>query len=128
MAPAKIHDSQMLPMLLGSEDRDDYARADSADAGKCFEDIANIVGFESCIREISGCNHPLSQEAKYRNRDKPAIRACVIHIFGCMTMFKTGKMTKKIGFERDKALYGPKNLAFNVLRCLLRADLACAHA
>ena len=41
VTPANIHDSQILPMLLDPENTDDYAWADSAYAGECFEDVLN---------------------------------------------------------------------------------------
>ena len=78
--------SQMLPMLLDPEDTDDYVWADSAYAGKCFEDLLTLGGFETCIHEKSSRNHPLRRAAKQRNRVKSAIRACIEHVFGCMTM------------------------------------------
>ena len=42
VTPANIHDSQMLPMLLDSENTDDYVWADYAYAGECFEDLLNL--------------------------------------------------------------------------------------
>ena len=45
-----------------------------------------------------------------------------------MDMSKGGKMIRKIGLERSKAWWGPKNLIFNFLRYLLRADCASALA
>ena len=50
------------------------------------------------------------------------------HVFGCMTMSMGGKMTRKIGLERNKAWWGLKNLTFNFLRYLLRADRGLALA
>ena len=118
----------MLPMLLDSAKTDDYFWADSAYAGKCFEDLLSLGGFESCIHEKGSRNHPLSEAAKERNRIKSAIRACVEHVFGCITMSMGGKMTRKIGLEKNKAWWGLKNLTFNFLRYLLRADRVSALA
>lgn len=128
VTPANIHDSQMLPMLLDPENTDDYVWADSACAGECFENLLNLGGFESCIHEKGSRNHPLSDAAKERNCIKSAIRACVEHVFGCMTMSMGGKMTRKIGLEKNKAWWGLKNLTFNFLRYLLRADRGLALA
>ena len=85
MTLANSHDSQMLPMLLDPENQDDFVWADSAYSGEFFEDLLRIGGFESCIHEKGTRNHPLSEAAKERNRIKSAIRACVEHVFGCMT-------------------------------------------
>lgn len=100
---ANLHDSQMLPMLLDPENQDDYVWADSAYSGQCFEDLLSLVGFESLIHEKGSRNHPLSDEAKERNSVKSAIRACVEHVFGLMTTSMGGKLTRKIGLEKNKA-------------------------
>jgi hypothetical protein len=50
-------DSQMLPRLLDLENEHDYAWADSAYSGECFEDLLNLDGFESLIHENGARNH-----------------------------------------------------------------------
>ena len=113
--------SQMLPHLLDPENEHDYVWADSAYSGECFEDLLNLGGFESLIHEKGARNHPLSNAAKELNRVKSSIRACVEHVFGGMTMSMGGKLTRKIGLERNKAWWGLKNLTFNFLRYLQRS-------
>jgi transposase, IS5 family len=56
------------------------------------------------------------------------ISPCIEHVFGCITMSMDGKMPRKIGLERNKAWSGLKNLTFNFLRYLLRADRSSALA
>ena len=68
----------------------------------------SLGGFESRIHEKGACNHPLSDAAKDRNRIKSAIRACVEHVFGCRTTSMGGKLTKKIGLERNEAWWSLK--------------------
>ena len=128
VTPANIHDSQMLPMLLDPENQDDYVWADSAYSGQCFEDLLSLGGFESRIHEKGSRNHPLSEAAKRRNSAKSAIRACVEHVFGCMTTSMGGKLTRKIGLERNEAWWGLKNLTFNFLRYLQRSTNALTIA
>ena len=118
VTPANIHDSQMLPRLLDPENEHDFVWADSAYSGECFADLLSLGGFESLIHEKGARNHPLSDEAKKMNRVKSAIRACVEHVFGCMTMSMGGKLTRKIGLERTEVWWGLKNLTFNFLRYL----------
>jgi IS5 family transposase len=122
VTPANIHDSQMLPHLLDPENEHDFVWADSAYSGECFADLLSLGGFESLIHEKGARNHPLSDEAKKMNRVKSAIRACVEHVFGCMTMSMGGKLTRKIGLERTKVWWGLKNLTFNFLRYLQRSS------
>jgi IS5 family transposase len=110
----------MLADLLDPENEHDYVWADSAYSGECFEELLNLGGFESLIHEKGSRNHPLSDAAKELNRIKSAIRACVEHVFGSMTMSMGGKLTRKIGLARNKAWWGLKNLTFNFLRYLQR--------
>ena len=51
VTPANIHDSQMLPQLLDTENWHDYVCADSAYSGECFENLLALGGFESQIHE-----------------------------------------------------------------------------
>ena len=52
---------------------------------------------------------------KSPNRVKSAIRACVEHVFGYMTMCMGGKLTRNIGLEKSEAWWGLKSLTFNSL-------------
>ena len=115
---AHLHYSQMLPLLLVPENQDDYAWADSAYSGQCFEDLLSLGGVESRIHKKGSSNHPHSDEAKDRNSAKSAIRDCGEHIFGCMTTSMGSKLTRKIGIARNKAWWCLKNLTFNFLRYL----------
>lgn len=128
MTPANIHDDQILPRLLDSENEHDYVWADSAYSGECFEDLLSLGGFESLIHEKGAHNHPLSDAAKELNRIKSAISACVEHAFCGMTMSMGGKLTRKIGLERNEAWWGLKNLTLNFLRYLQRTSYLAAAA
>nr|WP_185467456.1 MULTISPECIES: transposase [unclassified Synechococcus] len=70
----------------------------------------------------------LSDAARELNRVKSSIRACVEHVFGCMTISMGGKLTRKIGLERNEAWWGLKNLTFNFLRYLQRSSLIAVVA
>jgi IS5 family transposase len=63
----------------------------------------------------------LSDAVKGLNRVKSSIRACVEHVFGCMTMSIGGKLTRKIGLGRNDAWWSLKKLRFNYLRFLQRS-------
>jgi IS5 family transposase len=73
------------------------------------------------IHEKSARHHPLSDAAKEFNRVKSSIRACVEHVFGGMTMSMGGKLTRKIGLEKNEAWWCLKNLTFIFLRYLQRS-------
>jgi IS5 family transposase len=96
VTPANIHYSQMLPRLLDPENEHEYVWADSAYSGECFEDLLSLGGFESLIHEKGARNKPLSEASKERNCIKSAIRACVEHVFGRMTMTMGGKATRSL--------------------------------
>ncbi|MCP9808675.1 IS5 family transposase [Cyanobium sp. HWJ4-Hawea] len=115
---ASIHDSQMFPSVLDPENEHDYVWADSAYAIQGFEELLSLGGYESLIHEEGSRNHPLQEASKELNRLNSAIKDCVDHVFGCMTMSMGGKLTRKIGLERTKAWWGLKNLTFNFLRYL----------
>ena len=111
----------MLPRLLDPENEHDYVCADSAYSGECFEELLRLGKFESLIHEKGARIHPLSDASKQLNRIKSAIRACVEHIFGCMTMSMGGNLTRKIGILRNAASWGLKNVTFNYLCFLQRS-------
>ena len=111
----------MLPRLLDPDNEHDFVWADSAYCGESFENLLNLGGFESLIHENGARNHPLCDAAKQLNRVTSAIRACVEHIFGSMTMSMGEKLTRKIGLERTQAWWGLKNLTFNFLHFLQRS-------
>jgi hypothetical protein len=92
--------------------------ADSAYSDEGFADLLSLGGFESLIHEKGARNQPFSDEARKMNRVMSVIRACVEHVFGCMTMSMGGKLTRKIGLEKSEAWWGLKNLTFNFLRYL----------
>ncbi len=110
----------MLPRLLDPENELDYVWADSAYSGECFEELHSLGKFESLIHEKSARKHPLREEAKKLNRINSAIRACVEHVFGFMTMSMGGKLTRKIGIVPNEAWWRLKNSTFNILRFLQR--------
>jgi len=62
--PVNIHDCQMLPMLLYSENQDNYVWSDSAYSEQCFADLLSFGGFESRMHETGSRNHPHSEAAK----------------------------------------------------------------
>jgi hypothetical protein len=85
--------------------------------------MLSIGGFMSRIHEKGARNHPISCDAaKERNSINSSIRACVDHIFGCITTSMGCKFTGKIDLERNEAWWGLKNLTFNFLRYLQRSN------
>ncbi|WP_255003149.1 hypothetical protein [Cyanobium sp. HWJ4-Hawea] len=109
---------KVLPKILDQENEHIYFWAISVYAIQGFEELLNIGGFEGLIHEKGSRNHHLQEAGKELNRLNSAIKDCVDHVFGCMTMSMGGKLTIKIGLERTKAWWGQKILVLNLLRCL----------
>lgn len=106
ITPANIHDSQIILQVLDPEDRDDFGWADYGYAGARYEDLLEEAGFESRIHEKGSRCHPLSEEAKKRNKIQSSVRARVEHVFGAITTGMRGKLTRQIGLARTKAWWG----------------------
>ena len=97
VTPANIHDSKIIASLRDPENEHDFVWADSAYSGEPIRGLLELAKYESLIHEKGVRNQPLSDAAKELNRTKSAVRACVEHVFECMTMSMGGKLTRKIG-------------------------------
>lgn len=81
-------------------------------------------------------NKPLSEASKEPSRIKSAIRVCVEHVFGRMTISMGGKATRKIGVARTVEAWwggvcgggGLKNLTYILFRYLQRTYSLAAVA
>ena len=93
----------MLLRLLDPENEHDCVWAYSAYSAECFEHLFSLGGFESLIHKKGGCNNLLTKVSKKLNSVNSAIRACVEHVFGCMTMSMVGRMNRRIGLARTEA-------------------------
>ena len=91
ITPANIHDSQRIPQVLDPENR---------------------------IHEKGSCCHPLSEEAKARNKVRSSVRVRVEHVFAAIATGMRVKPTRRIGLVRTKAWWGLRNLIYNLLRYL----------
>lgn len=128
VTPANVHDSQMLPHLLDPKEEHDNVWEDSAYSAECFESLLSLGGFESPIHEKGARNHPISDAAEELNPIKSAIRACVKHVFGSMTMSMVRKLSRKASLERTEVRQGLKKLTCNFLRYLQRTSNAAIFA
>ena len=79
ITPANVHDSQMLPALLDEDNSDPMVWADAAYQGKAVETLLQDAGYESRIQEKRQRDHPLSDAAKERNRERSKTRCRVEH-------------------------------------------------
>ena len=115
----------MLPRLLDLENQRDDVWADSVYSDKYFQDLLILGGFESLIHEKGARNHPLNEASKKLNRIKAITRACVKHVFGCMTMPMDRSRSADKAWFCVEALTRP-----STARCVKKActsALASAH-
>ena len=90
VVPANVHNSQLLPALLDPDNQADVVWADSAFAGKKFDELLDLAGFENNIHAKGSRNYPLAEAAKERNNIRSTIRVKVEHVFGGMVTRMSG--------------------------------------
>ena len=61
-------------------------------------------------------NRPLSAEQQGSHRQKSRIRACLEHIFGCLSQSMKGFSLRSLGRRRNAAALGLINLIYNLAR------------
>ena len=110
-----MHNSQLLPALLDGENSDPMVWADAAYQGKAVETLLQDAGDESRIQEKGQRDHPLSDAAKKRNRERSKIRCRLEHVFGRITTMR-GKLTRCIGLAAVTLWWTLRNLTFNLIR------------
>ena len=116
ITPANVHDSQMLPALLDGENSDPMVWADAAYRGKAVETLLQKAGYESRIQEKEQRDHPLSDAANQRNRERSKIRCRAEHVFGRITNSMQGKLTRCIGLAAVTLWWFLRNLTYNFIR------------
>ena len=116
ITPANVHDSQLLPALLDGENSDPYLWADAAYQGKAVETLLQDAGYESRIQEKGQRQHPFSDAAKQRNRERSKTRCRVEHVFGRITNSMQGKLTRCIGLAAVTLWWTLRNLTYNLIR------------
>jgi transposase, IS5 family len=113
---ASVHDSQLLPDLIGVENRDESLFADSAYKSAETDEKLAQMNIKNFIHEKAGRNRPLSNMSKDLNRMKSQIRCRVEHIFAFVENSMGGPELEYIGLKRVAAGIGLSNLAYNILR------------
>ncbi|SRR6266567_1104247 len=113
---AAVHDSQVLPKLIGPQNQDENLFADSA--YKSAETDAQLaeLGLHNYIHEKGARNRPLNTLHQGLNRLKSQIRCRIEHIFGCVENSMGGPELEYIGLPRIRTGIGLSNLAYNLLR------------
>jgi IS5 family transposase len=103
VAPANVHDSQLLPSLLDPENSGDIVWGDSAFAGRKVDELLKLSGYQRNIHDKGSRFNPLDADAKESNKKKSKLRAKVKHGFGCMVTWMNGKLTIHFGLPRTTA-------------------------
>lgn len=116
VAPANIHDSQLLPSLLDPENSGDIGWGDSAFAGRTFDELLELAGYQSNIYEKGSRFNPLDADAKERNKIRSRFRAKGKHVFGGMFTWTNGELTTHSGLPCTKVWWWLSHLTFNSIR------------
>ena len=106
----------MLPALLDGEKSDPMVWTDAAYQGKAIEALLQDAGYESRIQEKGQRDHPLSDAAKERNRERSKTRCRVEHGFGRITTTMQGKLKRCIGLAAVTLWWTLRNLTYNLIR------------
>ena len=81
-----------------------------------METFLQDAGYESKIQEKGQRDHPLSDAAQQRNRERSKIRCRVEHVFGRITNSMQGKLTRCIGLAPVTLWWSLRNLTYNLIR------------
>ena len=125
---ASVHDSQVLPDLIGEKDKNTNLFADSAYKSAKTDETLQKMEIKNYIHEKAARNRPLTEGQKGLNRLKSGIRCCVEHIFGCVENSMGGPELEYIGRSRINSGVGLGNLAYNLLRYVQLVRLGRASA
>ena len=71
--PANVQDSQLLTSLLDPENSGDIVCGDSAFAGRKFDELLELAGYQSNIHEKASRFKSLDNDAKERNKKKSKV-------------------------------------------------------
>lgn len=116
VTPASVHDSKLLPELIGPAQTGENLFADSAYASAATDRTLATLGINNYVHEKGARNRPLNETQKGLNRVKSQVRCLVEHIFGCIENSMGGPQLEYIGLRRITTGIGLTNLAYNMLR------------
>lgn len=118
VSTARRHDSQLLPELVGEEDRGSKLLADKAYSGSSIAEHLARHGVENGVSRKGYRNRPLSEADEKRNKELHRVRFRIEHVFAHMKTAMDNAMgnLRCVGEERTRALIGLTNLAYNLDR------------
>lgn len=113
---AAVHDSQLLPNLIGPQNKDENLFADSAYKSVETDEKLAEWQIKNFIHEKGVRNRPLNELQIDMNRLKSKVRCCIEHIFGFVENSMNGPELEYIGLARIKTGIGLSNLTYNLQR------------
>ena len=125
---AAVHDSQLLPDLIGPQNMGENLFADSAYKSAQTDARLAELGVTNYIHEKGARNRPLHRLHQELNRLKSQIRCRIEHIFGCVENSMGGPELEYIGLPRIRTGIGLSNLAYNLRRHVQLIKLGRAPA
>lgn len=113
---AAVHDSQLLPDLIGPQNKGENLFADSAYKSAETDKKLAEWGVINWIHEKGARNRPLNELQIAMNRLKSKVRCCIEHVFGFVENSMNGPELEYIGLARIKTGVGLSNLTYNLQR------------
>jgi IS5 family transposase len=116
VTPAAVHDSQVLPELVGPQDQGQSLWAHSANKRAPTDAQLKRCGVDNQIHEKSVRRSTFSDAQKVHNRQKSRTRCLVKPIFGYRENSMQGPELEFIGLARISTGFGLANLPYNLCR------------
>jgi len=113
---AAVHDSQLLPELIGPQNKGENLFADSAYKSAETDEKLAEWQIKNWIHEKGARNRPLNELQIGMNRLKSKVRCCIEHIFGFVENSMNGPELEYIGLARIQTGVGLGNLTYNLQR------------
>ena len=120
---AAVHDSRVFDQLLDESNSNRDVYADSAYRSEESVERLRELGFRAHLQR-KGCRHrKLTEREKKGNRTRATKRSRVEHVFGVQAMMAGRMILRTIGIARARAKIGLMNLAYNLNRYSMLAEV-----
>ncbi len=123
VTPASVHDSNIFEQLLDKDNSSKDVYADSAYGSADKRNALKKRKFRGHIQRKGCRNKKLSDFQAKANHKRAKIRSRVEHIFGVQAMRAGDLIMRVIGIVRATAKIGLRNLAYNIDRYCLLAEV-----
>ena len=104
----------MRAALLDGKNPEALVWAEAVYQSKLVDSFLKEVGYGSRMQEKGNRQHPRSDAAKEKNRERARSRSRLEHVFARIEMVMGGRLPRCTGLARVQAVWCLRNLVFNV--------------